>query len=160
MVSSNVRKYLKTIGQKGGKERAKKLSSEVLSAQAQRAVMTRWIRRRFGVDSFKDLGLPGWEIIDLGLRDLVEGNTNSVNALVVLELRPRLRFLGVPVPKILDHISNIRILIYNKMKEEHRGMVYVRFCALLERADSFCDSLMSLYPIPKISPHRHRRWYA
>lgn len=160
MLSKNIRAYFKTMGQKGGKERARKLSSTTLSSQARSAVVSRWMRKRFGVDHFKTLALPGWEIIDPGLRDLVNGDFTSVPALAVAELCPRLRFLGVPVPNVTSQIPNPRAQLYRTMEAEHGDMAYVRFCALLERMDSFCDALASTVSIPQHTTHRNRRWYA
>lgn len=160
MVSRYIRKYLKTIGRKGGKERAKKFSSATLSSQARKAVLSRWMRERFGADNFKALALPGSEIVDSGLRDLVNGDFLSVHALAVAELRPRLRFLRVPVPDLSNQISNPRTLLYHAMEAKEGNMAYVRFCSLLERMDSFCDALASTVSIPKNTTHRNRRWYA
>lgn len=160
MTPKNIRKYLKTIGKKGGLERAKKLNSETRSSQARNAVMSRWMNKRFGTDSFEKMGIPGWEIIDSGLRDIVNGNLSSVNALAVAEARPKLRFLGIPVPDVTKQISNIRTLLYNTMEKQEGDMAHPRFCALLERVDSFCHALSSITPIPQCSPHRNRRWYA
>lgn len=160
MLSKNIRAYFKTIGRKGGRERARKLSSATLSSQARNAVVSRWMRKRFGVDNFKALALPGWEIVDPGLRDLVNGDFTSVPALAVAELRPRMRFLGVPVPYVTPQIPNPRALLYHTMETLHGDMAYVRFCALLERMNSFCDSLASMISIPRHTAHRSRRWYA
>lgn len=160
MVSKNIRAYFKTIGRRGGKERARKSSSATLSSHARNAVVSRWMRKRFGADRFRVLALPGWEIVDVGLRDLIHGNFTSVQALAVAELRPRLRFLGVPVPDGSPQIPNPRTLLYHTMEMEQGGMAYVRFCALLERMNSFCDSLASIVSIPQHTAHRNRRWYA
>lgn len=160
MVSENIRTYLKTIGRKGGCARAKKLSPAELSSQARKAVVSRWMRKRFGADHFKELALPGAEIVDSGLSDLVNGNLSSVNALAVVELRPRLRFLGVPVPDVSSQIFNSRNLLYQMMETTEGEMAHARFCALLERMDSFCDALASIISAPKHTTHRHRRWTA
>ncbi|OGQ45878.1 MAG: hypothetical protein A3I05_08275 [Deltaproteobacteria bacterium RIFCSPLOWO2_02_FULL_44_10] len=106
------------------------------------------------------MALPGSEIVDAGLRDLICGNFLSVPALAVAELRPKLRFLGVPVPDVSNHLSHPRMKLYHAMETQHRDMAYVRFCALLTRMDSFCDSLASLMPPLKHSTHRRRRWCA
>ena len=160
MVSQNIRNYLKTIGRKGGKARARKSSSTALSSQARNAVVSRWMHKRFGVDNFKALALPGSEIVDSGLRDVIRGNFSSVSALAVAELRPKLRFLGVPIPDMSKQIPNPRNLLYRTMEKAEGGMAYVRFCALLERMDSFCDALAGIISHPKHTAHRNRRWYA
>lgn len=118
------------------------------------------MRERFGADTFQALALPGWEIVDSGLRDLAHGNFSSVHALAVAELRPRLRFLGVPVPHFPNPILLPRILLYRTMEAKEKDMAYVRFCALLERIDSFCDALSLIIFIPQPTPHRQRRWTA
>lgn len=160
MISPSIRKYLKTIGRKGGKARAKKMTCAARSSGARKAVISRWMQKRFGAENFKKLGIPGWEIVDAGLKDLVDGNLTSINALTVLELRPKLRFLGVPVPDVKKRSSNIRDLLYREMEEKHGDMAYARFSALLERVDSFCHALTSIGPVPKCSSHLQRRWYA
>lgn len=157
--SKEIASYFKKIGRKGGKERAKKTSAAALSAQARSAVVSRWMRKRFGTVNFEALALPGWEIVDPGLRDLVDGNFSSMSALAVAELRPRLRFLGVPVPNISPQILDPRLQLYRAMEEGEGDMAYVRFCALLERMDSFCDSLASIAFIPRQTAHCARRWY-
>lgn len=118
------------------------------------------MRKRFGAASFQALALPGWEIVDSGLHDLAHGHVSSVHALAVAELHPRLRFLGVPVSRLPQTLSSPRALLYQTMEEQEGDMAYVRFCALLERIDSFCDALASITAIPQPTAHRHRRWYA
>ncbi|MCP5464937.1 MAG: hypothetical protein H7A33_07935 [Deltaproteobacteria bacterium] len=160
MSTDPIRKYLKKIGKKGGEQRAKNLSAKARSTQARKAIATRWVRKRFGASDFKSLALPGAEIVDAGLNDLIEGNQVSVNALAVMELKPKLRFLGVPVPNVSFKNSSARQLLFSAMEAEHGDMAYARFCSLLERLDSFCDALAATTTIPKDSPHRNRRWYA
>lgn len=160
MVTQSLQRYFKKIGQKGGKERARKQSAATLSSQAKHAVVSRWMRKRFGADNFQALALPGWEIVDSGLRDLAHGDVSSLHALAILELRPRLRFLGVPVPQASYPISNPRALLYQTMEVKEGDMAFVRFCALLQRVDSFCDALASTISIPKQKVHRQRRWTA
>ena len=118
------------------------------------------MNQRFGVDRFEKMGIPGWEIIDSGLHDLVHGNLASVNALAVAEIRPKLRFLGIPVPHVFAPNFNSRAALYRATEEQHKDMAHARFCALLERADSFCHALAAIICIPQQSAHRNRRWYA
>lgn len=160
MVSQSLHRYFRKIGRKGGKERARKQNSATLSSQARNAVVSRWMHKRFGADNFQALALPGWEIVDSGLRDLAHGDVSSLHALAILELLPRLRFLGVPVPHVSHPVSNPRTLLYQTMEAKEGDMAYVRFCALLERTDSFCDTLAWITSIPKPKAHHQRRWYA
>jgi hypothetical protein len=159
MIPKNVQTYLKEIGRKGGQARAQKLDTVARASQARKAVLSRWMKKRFGVRCFEEMSLPGSEIIDAGLRDLVHGNLLTVNALAVAEARPKLRFLGVPVPEIVNQISGPRQSLYQKMEEEHAGLGYARFCAVFERVDSFCHALASIIDIPEEPSHRERRWY-
>jgi hypothetical protein len=159
IVSKNIRCFLKTIGQKGGKARARRLASSTLSAQARQAATSRWMKKYFGVDRFEALSLPGWEIVDSGLRDLSIGNSSTIDALAVIELRPRLRFLGVPVPKV-PPMTDPHEILYRAMEKSHGGMAHERFTALLARLDSFCDALATIIVIPKPSAHKSRRWCA
>lgn len=160
MISQGIRNYLKAIGKKGGMQRASTLNSATRISQARKAVLSRWMRQRFGVDCFEKMGLPGWEVVDAGLRDLANGVLSSVNALAVAEVRPKLRFLGVPVPDVSHRTLQTRIALYHMMEKKHGDMAYARFCAVLERVDSFCDALASMTPVLERSPHRNRRWCA
>lgn len=160
MLLQSTRNYFKAIGKKGGKQRASALDAATRVAQARKAVVTRWMRQRFGVDRFENMGLPGWEVVDAGLRDLANGVLSSVNALAVTEVRPKLRFLGVPVPDTAQHTLKTRMTLYRMMEQQHGDMAHARFCALLERVDSFCDALASRAPALHGSPHRNRRWCA
>ena len=158
MVSRSIRTFLQTIGRKGGKRRAKRLSATRRAAQARRAALLRWMRQRFGTDTFEALSLPGWEIVDAGLRDLADGNTSPLCALAVGELSPRLRLLGVPIPGVANYSSNLRESLYRTMEAEHGMMAHERFSAWLQRLDSFCDTLAATIATPRHTPHRYRRW--
>ncbi len=160
MIPQNIHNYLSKIGKKGGKQRAKNLTLAARSSQARKAVLSRWMHKRFGVDRFEKMGIPGWEIVDSGLDDLANGNLASVNALAVAEMRPKLRFLGIPVPHVFSPNANIRASLYRAMEDQHQDMAYARFCALLERVDSFCHALTAIVSLPQHSAHRNRRWYA
>lgn len=158
MPSKTIKSYLKSIGQKGGQQRAKNMSAKDRAIQARRSIFVRWMRERFNTTHFEDLGLPGADLIDSGLQDLVNGNLSTPNALAVAELKPKLCFLGVPVPSITNKITNSRQKLYKIFETEHKDMAHARFTAFLERLDSFCDALASTHPIPPCSTHRNRRW--
>ncbi len=49
------------------------------------------------VDASRFAGLPGWEIVSVGLTDLAAGRT-SVASLLVLSVSVRMRQLGIVVP--------------------------------------------------------------
>lgn len=143
-MSSETHEYLRRMGRKGGRARAASLDSNQLRSSARLAAVSRWIREKFGVERFGTLGFPGSEVVDPGLLDLAKDPHHpTVNALVVAELRPRLRRLGVPVPREAGEIQNPREMLFQRMADLHGRMAHARFLALLERADSFCDSLES-----------------
>lgn len=160
MVNLRVRSYLQSIGRKGGHARAQRLSPAMRQAQARRAAVSRWMRARFATETFETLAIPGWEIVDPGLRDLAQGSTTTVSALAVAELCPRLRFLGVPVPAISDQAGDLRAQLYRMMELEHADMAHERFCALLGRLDSFCETLAATVARPQEATHRNRMWCA
>ena len=62
--------------------RAERLSPATRKAIARRAALRRWTEARFGNTSFAALGLPGGEMIDSGLNDLVSGK-ETIESLVV-----------------------------------------------------------------------------
>lgn len=158
-VDPRVRRFLARIGRRGGKARAGRSSQGDLDSTARRAAFLRWMRQKFNVEQFEEMGLPGAEIVDAGLRQLVAGEREQVEALVVAELRPRLQYLGVPVPEVARDIDEPRTRLYRLLEERYGGMAHQRILALLERADSFCDSLASVSPVrPQRRIRRERAW--
>lgn len=157
-ITPEVKKFLSAIGRIGGRARARNHNQKDLDAMACRAAGARWMRKRFGVDTFEELGLPGWEIVDTGLRELSQGTTDGIEALAIAEVAPRLRYLGVPVAKTASDVSNPREKLYRLMESRHGGMAHERFTAFLQRIDSFCDALSSSYPQEKRTVRRDRVW--
>lgn len=141
--TAEVRRFLSRIGKSGGRARVKSMSRAEISASAQVAITARWMKRKFGVSKFSDHAFPGSEIVDGGMRDLCSGGTPSASALVVAELLPRLRQLGVPVPKKAGQIKNPRESLYRLLELEAGDGAHSKFHSLLGRADSFCASLLA-----------------
>jgi hypothetical protein len=156
--SRAVRDFLAAAGRKGGRARGRRLSPAARAAAARTAALARWTRRRFGAESFAALGLPGSDIVDRGLRQLAAGNLAAVEALAVAELRPRLRFLGVPVPAVAERIDGTRERLYRTLEAKHGELAHARFHALLGRLDAFCDALTATRPHAIHASHRARRW--
>jgi hypothetical protein len=153
LLSRDVREFLAAAGRKGGRARGRRLTPA-----ARAAALSRWMRQRFDTDSFASLGLPGGELVDRGLRRLAAGDLASPEALAVAELRPRLRFLGVPVPATAAEVDGARERLYRTLEATHGTLAHTRFHALLERLDSFCDAFAATRPQAVHTAHRARRW--
>ena len=108
--------------------------------------MVRWIRQRFGVAGFEELGLPGGKLLDRGLKDFAAGRPSREACLVALSA-PRLRREGVPVPmpaadweeRVPDPQERLYRLIENEDGEG--GLAHSRCNALLREVVSFADAL-------------------
>lgn len=157
-LAPEVKKFLAAIGRTGGRARARSHSKNDLAAMARGAALSRWMQEKFGVDTFEELGLPGAEIVDIGLSELSKGNTDGIEALAVAEGEPRLRYLGVPVARTAAAIVNPREKLYRAMESHHGGMAHERFAAYLDRMDSFCDALSSISPCRSKAARRDRIW--
>jgi hypothetical protein len=72
---------------------------EARRAVARRGAAARWIRKRFGSESFATLGLPGGDMVDAGLADLAHGRVTAESLLVSLAA-PRFRREGVPLTEV------------------------------------------------------------
>lgn len=77
--------------------------------------------------------LPGGELIAQGLDDLSRG-LESVPALLVSIGAPRLRQLGVPVPR---PIPNPEHRLYEALRAAHADAAHARYTALVRRLVSF-----------------------
>lgn len=117
------------------------MPQEARSAIACRAAIRRWLRVRFGADSFQALGLPGGEIVDAGLADLAAGR-ETVASLLVSEAAPRLRREGVPVPRRL--LPDARERLYRELERRSAGLAHARFTAHLRQVASFADACAAL----------------
>jgi hypothetical protein len=126
LLSRDVREFLAAAGRKGGRARGRRLTPSARAAAARAAALSRWMRQRFDTDSFASLGLPGGELVDRGLRRLAAGDLASPEALAVAELRPRLRFLGVPVPATAAEVDGARERLYRTLEATHGTLPAVR----------------------------------
>src|SRR5262245_52506406 len=135
-LSPEVREQFRRHGRTGGLQRARRLDPERRAAVARRAATARWVRSRFGLSSFSDLGLPGGEIVDKGLADL--GNSKvTVESLLVSLAAPRLRREGVPVGPVL---ANPEDRLYDLLLEQNPDLAHHRYRAYLQQMSSFSDA--------------------
>ena len=132
----DVRKRFIRYGRQGGKARARRLNAEGRRAIAQRAATSRWTRARFGASSFAAAGLPGGEIVDLGLAHLADG-TVSPESLAVSLAAPRLRREGVPIGAV--H-KNAEDRLYDLLSATNGDLAHARYAAYLEQVVSFADA--------------------
>lgn len=107
---------------------------------ARRAALQRWVQARFGASSFDVLGLPGGEMIDVGLVDLA-GGVESIESLVVSLAAPRLRREGIPLPS--DLIADPELRLYRLLEEGGVELAHARYLAYLQQAASFADACFS-----------------
>jgi hypothetical protein len=79
-------------------------------------------------------GLPGADLIELGLRDLASG-VESVPALLVLVGAPRLRRLGIQVPDLA--LGSPEHRLYALLAASEPDSAHSRYNALLRTLVSF-----------------------
>lgn len=133
----SVRERFRAQGAEGGRTRAANMSPAARSIAARRAVVHRWIRKRFGAARFESLGLPGGEIIDTGLADLCAGN-ETIESLLVSLAAPRLRREGVPIPRKVFPDADMRL--YRLLEKSNSELAHARYRAYLRQAESFADA--------------------
>jgi hypothetical protein len=132
----NIRQAFVRHGRRGGKLRAVRMTPEMRRAVARRAATARWIRERFGSASFEALGLPGGDIVDVGLSHLSAG-IESAQSLAVSLAAPRLRREGVPVG---DTLADPDDRLYMLLSSTQGEMAHARYLAWLEQIASFADA--------------------
>ncbi len=132
-----VLQQFRDFGKAGGHARAQRLPESTRRHIARLGAVVRWTRERFGERHFAELGLPGAELIDKGLRD-VASEVESVEGLLVAIAATRLRREGVPVPAIAWPDPELRC--YRRLEEEYGEMAHARYCALLQQLRSFADA--------------------
>ena len=83
--------------------------------------------------------LPGAELILPGLRDLHNGKSNTIGALLVAIAATRLTQAGLDIPK--NHLApEPELTLYAHLQDE-REDAYPYYNALLNRLNSFCNAL-------------------
>jgi hypothetical protein len=132
---TNVREEFRRFGRRGGEARARRLPPERRRSVARRGALLRWIRARFGDSSFAALGLPGGDVIDAGLADLVDGR-ETIESLLVSLAAPRLRREGVPVTGSIHPEPESRL--YELLSTG--PLAHARYLAHLRQVVSFADA--------------------
>ncbi|MBW2714092.1 MAG: hypothetical protein JRC77_10130 [Deltaproteobacteria bacterium] len=105
-------------------------------AVARRAGIARWIRHRFGLASFEELGLPGGDLVDAGLADLADEKT-TIESLLVSLAEPRLRREGVPLPGVNE---NPEERLYELLEKGCGDLAHSRYGALVRQITSFANA--------------------
>jgi hypothetical protein len=83
--------------------------------------------------------LPGAELILPGLKDLCNGETDTVGALLVAIASKRLTQAGLDFPK--DHlVPEPELTLYARLQREQSD-AYSYYNALLDSLNSFCNAL-------------------
>jgi hypothetical protein len=132
----DVRERFREYGRAGGRRRAENMAPAGRRRAARHAATLRWIRSRFGDTSFERLGLPGGEIVDAGLNDLVAGRITPAS-LAVSIAAPRLRREGVPVGR---SIADPERRLFRHLQRTEGDLAHARYNALLRRLVSFADA--------------------
>jgi hypothetical protein len=87
--------------------------------------------------------LPGADLILSGLDDLHNGQTSTVESLLVAIAATRLAKAGLDVPK--EHLATEpELTLYARLQDE-RDDAYLYYNALLNRLNSFCNALELRY---------------
>ncbi|MDB9526136.1 hypothetical protein PN498_09075 [Oscillatoria sp. CS-180] len=82
--------------------------------------------------------LPGAELVLPGLKDLQNGKTDTVEALLVAIASTRLTQAGLDVPSCL--VAEPELALYGQL-EDIRDDAYPHYNALLSSLNSFCNAL-------------------
>ncbi len=139
-----IRRRFQRYGRQGGHIRAARMGAEALRTAACRAATARWVRVRFGEATFQELGVPGGDLVDVGLADLAAGKT-TLESLLLSLAAPRLRREGVPMGALQ---SDPEQRLYELLSESEGDLAHARYGAYLRQILSFADSV-KLYRRPR-----------
>jgi hypothetical protein len=78
--------------------------------------------------------LPGYDLVEQGIKDLADGR-ETVPALLVCIGAPRLRRLGLAIPHNTYPSPELRL--YQKLRDENADASHSRYNALIRRLVSF-----------------------
>ena len=116
---------------------ATRMSCEARKRMARQAAIRRWTRVRFGAPHFKELCLPGGEIIDAGIAALA-ADQETLESLLVSLAAPRLKREGVPVPARVFADADTRL--FRLLEQTSGGLAHARYLAYLRQITSFADA--------------------
>lgn len=85
--------------------------------------------------------LPGEEFVRQGLQDLEQGETTTLEALLLQIGATRIRNAGVPVPDFPRHETDAELRLYFLLGEQHGNNAYSQYNAHIRRLISFEQSL-------------------
>ncbi len=139
-----IRRRFQSYGRQGGQVRAARMGAEARRTSARRAATARWVRVRFGEASFQELGVPGGDLVDVGLADLAAGKT-TLESLLLSLAAPRLQREGVPMGSVQ---SDPEQRLYDLLAESEGNLAHARYGAYLRQVVSFADSLR-MYRLPR-----------
>ena len=80
--------------------------------------------------------VPGHELVDTGLADLLRGEL-TVEALLVAVGAPRLRALGLPAPKTSELPNHPEVALYEAIGRLYPEDTHSRYNALIRRLVSY-----------------------
>lgn len=113
--------------------RSRRVLSSDIAREMARSREARRAVRRFRTSPLADPTLPGSDIIASGLEDLAT-RTDSEAALLVSMAAPRLRLLGLRVPRALD---DPEMRLFALLADKHGDGAHSRYNALLRRVVAF-----------------------
>ncbi len=142
---TGIHEQFRRYGRRGGRIRATRISPEERKRIARQGATARWVRARFGVSKFGELGLPGGDIVDTGLADLAAGRA-SLESLLVSLAEPRLRREGVPIGTVESEPEK---RLYELLTRTEGDLAHARYGAYLRQMVSFADAchLARIQPI-------------
>lgn len=85
------------------------------------------------IEDFEDL--PGSDLVQAGLRDIAQGVYDSAEALLVAIGAPRLRTLGIELPRELPELPEHEL--YFHLGKQHGRDAHSKYNALVRRLVSF-----------------------
>jgi hypothetical protein len=94
--------------------------------------------------------LPGAEIVLPGLKDLQNGECDTIGALLIAIASTRLTEAGLNIHK--DHLSSEPELTLYALLQNEQDDAYSYYNALLDRLNSFCNALELGYQYKPVEP--------
>ena len=91
--------------------------------------------------------IPGWELVNEGLKDIAQGSCHTSHALLILMAAPRLRFLGIRIPSVVRSDEEVPFSheLYGVL-ENTTPDAYSQYNALQRRLVSFCHAVENIPP--------------
>ena len=89
--------------------------------------------------------IPGWELVSMGLYDLDNQRSDTVEALLVLMYSPRLTFNGIDISENKENKSSLseNMKLYRLLEIQGED-AHSKYNSLQRRIVSFCSTLEQL----------------